>query len=54
MTSIDGVEYDVCRADAVTVDVDGVLVPVISVADLETNRKAAGRHKDLADIEHLP
>ena len=54
MTSIDGVEYDACRARAVEFELDGVAVPVISLADLKVNKRAAGRHKDLADVENLP
>ena len=54
MTSIDGVEYDACRARAVEFVLDGVSVPVISLADLKINKRAAGRHKDLADLENLP
>jgi predicted nucleotidyltransferase len=54
MTSIDGVEYDPCRTRAVMVDLDGVPVPVISLDDLKINKRAAGRHKDLADLENLP
>ena len=54
MTSIDGVEYDACRANATTFDIGGLAVPVISLADLKTNKRSAGRHKDLADLDHLP
>jgi hypothetical protein len=54
MTSIDGVEYDVCREHAVTMEIDSVALPVISLEDLKTNKRAAGRHKDLADLDHLP
>lgn len=54
MTTIDGVEYDGCRARAVEFDVDGLPVPVIALADLKANKLAAGRHKDLADLDHLP
>jgi hypothetical protein len=54
MTSIDGVEYELCRGRAVEFDLDGVIVPVISLADLKTNKRAAGRHKDLADLDNLP
>ena len=54
MTSIDGVDYDVCRARAATMDVGHVSVPVISLEDLKTNKRAAGRHKDLADLDQLP
>lgn len=54
MTSIDGVGYAACRVNAIIAHVGGVDVPVISLADLKTNKQAAGRHKDLADLEHLP
>jgi hypothetical protein len=54
MTSIDGVEFEACRARAVEFEVDDVRVPVISLADLKVNKRAAGRHKDLADLENLP
>ncbi len=54
MTTIDGVSYPECRERAVTFDIDGLPVPVIALADLRTNKRAAGRHKDLADLENLP
>jgi hypothetical protein len=54
MTSIDGVVFDACARRAVVVDIDGVSVPFISLADLRTNKRAAGRHKDLNDLENLP
>ena len=54
MTSIDGVEFDPCRARAMSCELDGVVVNVISLADLKINKRAAGRHKDLADLENLP
>lgn len=54
MTSIDGVEFDACRRRAVEFDLDGLDVPVISLDDLKANKKAAGRYKDLADLDNLP
>ncbi len=54
MTSIDGVDYDGCRARAVEFDVEGLAVPTIALSDLRVNKRAAGRHKDLADLENLP
>ena len=54
MTSIDGVEFEPCRARAISCDLDGVTVPVISLGDLKANKRAAGRHKDLADLDNLP
>ena len=54
MTSIDGVNYEACRARAVVFDIEGMPVPVISLPDLKINKRAAGRHKDLADLDNLP
>jgi hypothetical protein len=54
MTTISGVEYGACRINASVHDIDGVAVPVISRDDLKVNKRASGRHKDLADLEHLP
>lgn len=54
MTSIDGVRYEACRMRAVELDLDGVPVPVIGLEDLKANKRAAGRYKDLADLENLP
>lgn len=54
MTTIDGVDYEGCHARKVVFDVDGVPVPVIALGDLKANKRAAGRHKDLADLDYLP
>jgi predicted nucleotidyltransferase len=54
MTSISGVQFDACHTRAVHFDVDGMSVPVIALADLKVNKLAAGRHKDLNDLENLP
>lgn len=54
MTSIDGVDYGACRERAVEFDVGGLAVPTIALSDLRVNKRAAGRHKDLADLENLP
>lgn len=54
MTTIDGVTFDACRRNARLMELDGVSVPVIALADLKANKKAAGRHKDLADLDNLP
>jgi hypothetical protein len=54
MTSIDGVDYDTCRRRPWMFDLEGLAVPVISLDDLKTNKRAAGRNKDLADLDNLP
>lgn len=53
MTTIDGVDFETCRTNAVTIDA-GTPLPVISLDDLKRNKRAAGRHKDLADLDALP
>lgn len=53
-TDIDGVQFDACHAERETMELDGVPVSVISLAMLKTNKRACGRLKDLADLEHLP
>ena len=54
MTSIDGVTFDDCYLRRNTVDLDGQAAQLISLSDLRINKAAAGRNKDLADLEQLP
>jgi phage replication-related protein YjqB (UPF0714/DUF867 family) len=54
MNSASGVEFEECYAQKVTDMLDGVLVNLISLNHLKTNKKASGRLKDLSDVEHLP
>ena len=54
LTSISGVAFEECYKEKVVDIIDGVQVPIISLRHLKTNKKASGRLKDLADLEHLP
>lgn len=54
LTGIDGVEFDQCYAERLTAEIDGQKVALISRKHLRMNKQAAGRHKDLDDLEHLP
>lgn len=54
LTSIAGVEFEECTDRAVETILDDVPVRMISLEDLKRNKRAAGRHQDLADLEHLP
>jgi hypothetical protein len=54
LTTIAGVDFDACYERAVHTTFDGVEVRLIALEDLKTNKRAAGRHQDLADLEHLP
>ncbi len=53
LTSIDGVEFAECYKNKKSVKIDGIKVNFISLKDLKKNKKASGRHQDLADLEHL-
>lgn len=54
LNSVSGLDFPSARARAVVADFDGLNVPVISLADLRTNKLASGRAKDLADLDNLP
>jgi hypothetical protein len=54
LSSIDGVSFQDCYPRRETVEMDGVEVDVISLADLKANKRASGRHQDLNDLEKLP
>ena len=53
-TTISGVNFAECYAQCVVDLLDGVKVNLISLQHLKLNKKAAGRHQDLADLENLP
>ena len=53
LNEIDGVEFNDCFSRRSPVEIDGVEVNLISLADLRANKLASGRHKDLDDLEHL-
>ena len=54
LMGISGVQFDQCYERRLSVDVDGVKVSMIHLADLRANKIASGRNKDLADVDHLP
>ena len=53
LTSIDGVRFADCYARRMTLSVDGIPLNFISLEDFKANKKAAGRYRDLADLEAL-
>jgi predicted nucleotidyltransferase len=54
MLDIDGVEFTKCFKQKIIAYIDGIRVNIISLSDLKINKKASGRHKDLADLDYLP
>jgi len=53
-TTISGVKFSDCYAHRIMDELDGVKVNLIGLEHLKANKKASGRHQDLADLENLP
>ncbi|MBK7579715.1 MAG: hypothetical protein IPI67_05840 [Myxococcales bacterium] len=53
LTKISGVSFDEALQGVRTFELDGCQIPYIGRAALIANKKSAGRHKDLADVEEL-
>ncbi|MFP4599482.1 MAG: hypothetical protein ACLFVJ_14580 [Persicimonas sp.] len=45
--------FDECYPNRQAVEIDEVEVPFIGLDDLKANKRASGRHQDLADLENL-
>jgi predicted nucleotidyltransferase len=54
ITGASGVNFRECYARREVIDIDGIPVSFISLTDLKMNKRSAGRHKDLEDLDHLP
>jgi hypothetical protein len=54
MTSVSGVDFDACYEQRIVDTIDGIQVNFINLENLKANKLAAGRHKDLNDLENLP
>jgi hypothetical protein len=50
LAGIDGVAFEDAWSRRVVADLGSVSAPVLSLVDLATNKRAAGRPKDLADL----
>ena len=49
----DGVDFESCYKNRNIITIDGLDISVICKEDLIQNKKASGRHRDLADVEFL-
>ena len=52
-TELDGVAFDDSYAARQEIPIENVSVSFIGLGQLRKNKKASGRHQDLADLEHL-
>ncbi len=53
LTQVKGLEFDAAFQMAETIRVDGAPLRLLHINDLRQAKRAAGRHKDLDDLEHL-
>ena len=53
LTSVSGVSFDSAWQNRMTVEMEGLVCPVIGRDDLIANKRACGRPKDIADIVTL-
>ena len=53
ISTLEGVDFEVCYAARVEVVIDTVPVNFIDLENLKKNKKAAGRPQDLADLDQL-
>lgn len=49
----DGISFIECYEHKNIIEIDGINIAMISRNDLIKNKKASGRHRDLADIEFI-
>lgn len=54
ITGASGVSFLEGYSRREVVEIDGILLNFIFLEDLKVNKKAAARHKDLENLEHLP
>lgn len=53
LTGVSGVDFRSCYDRRTTAKVDDIEISLIGLDDLRTNKRAAGRHKDHADLDEL-
>jgi predicted nucleotidyltransferase len=53
LTTISGVSFDEALRGSKTFEINGYRIPYIGKSALIANKKLAGRHKDLADVDEL-
>jgi len=53
ITTASGLQFEEAYANSMAVDIEGLEVHILSLADLIRNKRASGRTKDIADAEAL-
>ncbi|MFZ1494682.1 MAG: hypothetical protein WAU60_14895 [Candidatus Competibacter denitrificans] len=53
LTKIDGVEFEKCYKNKITIQYDNIPLNIIGIDDLKRNKEASGRPKDCEDLRNL-
>ncbi len=53
LTSVTALDFNDCYSSKVKIDIEGTTINFIDRESLKKNKKAVGRHQDLADLENL-
>ena len=53
LTSVTGLDFDECYSSRDEIDIDDTKVCFVDKENFKKNKKAVGRHQDLADLENL-
>jgi hypothetical protein len=53
LTRITGVEFEAAWPNRMEIEIEGRTIPILGKPELITNKKAAGRPKDLGDVRFL-
>ena len=53
LTSVTGLDFEPCFQSRVTIELQGATINFIDLESFKKNKKAVGRHQDLADLENL-
>ncbi len=53
MTSPKGIDFETCYSDREKIEIEGLGINLIDLENLKKNKRATGRHQDLADLENL-
>jgi hypothetical protein len=53
LTSVTGLDFAECYESRVLIEIQGSEVDFIDLENFKKNKKAVGRHQDLADLENL-
>ena len=53
LTSVTGLDFNECYASRVRAEIQGLEIDFIDLESFKKNKRAVGRHQDLADLENL-